>query len=149
MLATQNDPMKTSLNTTTTSRGQTGQLITPINITAHTRSVLDRIYWQLMTNPDITQLNATTTPLRYNQTKGLISRPNEKIACATTLMAHPDILTTYEEGLQGIKGGATTNQPREAAPGQQSKRVGPTIQRQRENAPNGKAGPTPPQTAKT
>jgi len=53
-----------------------------------------------LTNPDITQLNATATPLRYNQTKGLIGRPNDKIALATTIMAHPDILTTYEDGLQ-------------------------------------------------
>ena len=42
MLAIQNDPIKTSLNTTTTSRGQTRQHITPLNITAHTRSVLGR-----------------------------------------------------------------------------------------------------------
>ena len=54
MLATQNDPIKTTLNTNTTSRGQTRQQIIPINITAHIKSVLGRIYWQLMTNPDIT-----------------------------------------------------------------------------------------------
>jgi hypothetical protein len=100
MLATQNDPIKTSLNTTSTSRGQTPQQITPINITAHTRSVLGRTYWQLLTNPDITQLNATTTPLHYNQTKRLTDKPSEKMAWATTLMTHPDILTAYEEGLQ-------------------------------------------------
>ena len=100
MLVTQNDPVKTSLNTTTTSRGQTRQQITTINITTHTRSVLGRTYWQLLTNPDITQLNATTTHLRYNQTKGLTGKPSEKMAWATTLMAHPDILTAYEEGLQ-------------------------------------------------
>ena len=54
MLATQNDPIKTTLKTNTTSRRQTRQQITPINITTHTRSVLGRIYWQLLTNPDIT-----------------------------------------------------------------------------------------------
>jgi hypothetical protein len=43
------------------------------------------------------------TPLRYNQTKGLKGRPSEKIAWATTLTAHPDILTSYEEGLQETK----------------------------------------------
>jgi len=32
--------------------------------------------------------------------KGLTGRPSEKLAWATTLMAHPDILTTYDEGLQ-------------------------------------------------
>ena len=42
MLTTQNDAIKTTLNTNTTSRGQTWQQITPINITAHTRSVLGR-----------------------------------------------------------------------------------------------------------
>jgi hypothetical protein len=94
MLASQNDPIKTSLNTTTKSRGQTRQQITPINITSNTRSVLGRTYWQLVTNPDITQLNATTTPLRYNPTEELTSRPNEKTAWATTLMAHPGIITS-------------------------------------------------------
>jgi hypothetical protein len=32
--------------------------------------------------------------------KGLPGRPSEKIVWATTLLAHPDILTAYEEGLQ-------------------------------------------------
>jgi len=54
MLATQNNPIKTTLNTNTTSRGQTRQQITPINIIAHTRSVLGRTYMQLLTNPDTT-----------------------------------------------------------------------------------------------
>jgi hypothetical protein len=103
MLATQNDPGKTTLSTNTTSRGQTRQQITPINITAHTRSVLGRNYRQLLTNLDITQLNATTTPLRYNQAKELTGRPSEKIAWATTIMTHPDILTAYEEGQHGTK----------------------------------------------
>ena len=40
------------------------------------------------------------TPLRYNKTKELTGRPCEKIAWATTILAHPDILTTYEEGLR-------------------------------------------------
>jgi len=103
MLATQNDPIKTSLNTTTTSKGQNREHIIPINITAHTRSVLGRTYLQLVTSPEITHLDANTTPLRYNQTTGLIGRPSKKTAWATTLMAHPDILTTYEEGLQESK----------------------------------------------
>ena len=42
MLATKNDSVKTTLNTITTSRGQTRQQITHIKITAHTRSVLGR-----------------------------------------------------------------------------------------------------------
>jgi len=99
MLVTQNDPIDTSLITTTTSKGQSGQQITLINITTHTRSVLGHTYWQLLTNPNITQLNANTTSLHYNQTKGLLGSPSEKIAWATTFMAHPDILTAYEEGL--------------------------------------------------
>ena len=49
---------------------------------------------------DITHFDANTTPLPYNQTKRLTGRPNENIAWATTLLAHPDILTKYEDGLQ-------------------------------------------------
>jgi hypothetical protein len=94
MLATQNDSIKTYLNTTTTSKGQTKQPITFINIIAHTRSVLGRTYWQLLANPDITQLNATATPLRYNQTKELTGRPSDKIALATRLLTHTNVLTT-------------------------------------------------------
>jgi hypothetical protein len=47
MMATQNDPNKTTLNITTTSRGQTQQ-ITAINITTHTRSVIGRNYLLLL-----------------------------------------------------------------------------------------------------
>jgi hypothetical protein len=54
MLATQNDPIKTRINTTATSRGQTMQQITPMNLTTHTKSILGCIYWHLLTNPDIT-----------------------------------------------------------------------------------------------
>jgi hypothetical protein len=54
MLATQNNPIKTSLVTITTSIGQIQQHITLIDIRTHTRSVLGRTYWQLLTNPDIT-----------------------------------------------------------------------------------------------
>jgi hypothetical protein len=100
MLATQTDPIKTTLSTATTTREQTRRRITPINITANAKSVLGRNYGQLLTNPDITQLNPTTTPLRFNQAKGLTGRLSEKIAWATTILAHPDILTDYEEGLQ-------------------------------------------------
>ncbi len=78
MMATQTDPIKISLSTATTR--QIRWQITPVNITAHARSVLGRNYGQLLTNPDITQLNPTTTPLRFNQAKGLTSKPNEKIA---------------------------------------------------------------------
>ncbi len=51
MLATQNDPIKTSRITTITNKGQTRQHISLITITTHTRSVLGRTYWQLLTNP--------------------------------------------------------------------------------------------------
>jgi hypothetical protein len=100
MLATQNDPIKTCLNTTTTSKGQTRQHITSINLTTHTRSILGRTYWKLMTNPDITQLNTTTPPLRYNQTKRLTGRSGNTFAWAMTLLAHTDELTSYEKGLR-------------------------------------------------
>ena len=103
MMATQTDPIKTTLSTATTTRGQTRRQITPINTTAHTRTILGRNYGQLLANPDITQLNPNTTPLKFNQAKGLKGRPSEKIAWATTILAHPDILIDYEEGLQDIE----------------------------------------------
>jgi hypothetical protein len=62
-----------------------------------------RTYWQLLTSPDITKLDAITRPLHYNKTKRLAGKPSDKIAWATTLIAHPDILTAYEEGLQETK----------------------------------------------
>jgi len=103
MLATQYDPIKTCLNTTTTRRGHTIQQITPINLTTHITSIFGHTYWQLLTSPDITQRDANTPSLRYNQTKGLTDRHIYRIAWATALMAHPDVLTTYEEGLQEIE----------------------------------------------
>ncbi len=92
-----------STTTATTTKGQTRWQLTPINITANTKSVLGRNYGQLLTNPDSTQLNPTTTPLRFNQAKGLTGRSSEKIAWATTILAHPDILTAYEESLLTTK----------------------------------------------
>jgi hypothetical protein len=44
ILSTQNDPIKTSLDTTTTSRGQIKRKVTSINIKSHTMSVLGRTY---------------------------------------------------------------------------------------------------------
>ena len=79
MLATQNDPIKTSLNTTTTCRGQTRQHLISINITAHARSVLGRTYWQLLTNPDIIQLNATTTPSDTTRQKDSQADPTRRL----------------------------------------------------------------------
>ena len=125
MLATQNDPVKTTLNTNTTSRGQPPQQITPINITTHTRSVLGRTYWQLLTNPNITHLNATTTPIRYNRAKGLVGRSSEKIACATTIMAHPGIHTAYEEGLHGTEEDQHQTNQEQPAPNNTAKKPTP------------------------
>ena len=67
---------------------------------AHNRSILGRTYAQLLVDPYITQLNNNLAPLQYNQTKGLIGIPNDKIAWATTLMEHTDVLQAYEESLQ-------------------------------------------------
>jgi hypothetical protein len=64
MFATLTDPIKTCLTTTITTKGQTKQHITSINIIANTKSILGRNYWQLLTDPDITQLNSNTPPLR-------------------------------------------------------------------------------------
>jgi hypothetical protein len=99
MLATQTDSIKTGLNTFTSKDKPDNISPTSTSQPIYTRSVIGRTYWQLLTNLDITHLNANTTPLRYNQTKGLTCRPSEKMAWATTLLAHPDILITYEEGL--------------------------------------------------
>jgi hypothetical protein len=100
MLATLTDHIKTPLPTNTTTRGQTRQQITTLNLTPYTRSILGRTYAQLLTDPDITQLNTNLTPLRYNQTKGLTGRPSDKMAWATTILTHTDVLQAYEEGLQ-------------------------------------------------
>ena len=92
-----------------------------------------------MTNPDITQLNVNTTPLRYNQTKGLTGRPNEKIAWATTLMSHQDILTSYEEGLHKLEEEKQQtkqewqppdNTAKQSAPPSKSKEKMPSMERQ-------------------
>ncbi len=60
---------------------------------------MGRTYVQLQVDPDITQLNNTITPLQYNQSKGLIGRPSDKIVWATTLLGHTNVLQAYEEGL--------------------------------------------------
>ena len=80
MQAALTDPTKVTLPTSTITRGQIRHQIATMNLTAHTRSVLGRSYAQLLVDPDITQLNNNLTPLQYNQTKGLIGRPNDKIA---------------------------------------------------------------------
>jgi hypothetical protein len=92
MLATLTDPIKTPLPTNTTTRGQTRQQITTLNLTPHTRSILGRTYAQLLTVPDITHLNINLTPLRYNRTKGLTDMPNDKMAWVTTILTHIDVL---------------------------------------------------------
>ena len=135
MLVNQNDPIKTSLITTTTSRGQSRQQITLINIIAHTRSVLGSTYWLLMTSTNITQPNANTTPLRYDQTKRLVSRPIETIAWATSIMAHPDIFTSYEEGLKESEEEQHQANKEQHPPNNTANIPPPTIQRQRGNAP--------------
>jgi hypothetical protein len=128
MLATQNDPIETDHYTTTTSRGHTRQQITSINIIAHTMNVLGRAYRQLLTIPDITQLNVTAPPLRYNQTKGLTGRPSDTIAWATTHLVQTNVLTTHEDGQQ------ESEEPQQANPDQQP--------------PNTTHKPTPPSKGK-
>ena len=99
LLATQSDPIKTGLTTTVTSRGQTRQQITHINLAAHSRSVIGRTYWQILTNPYLTQLDSSTPLLRYNQTRGLMGRPIDSMTWTKTILSRPDILTIYEAGL--------------------------------------------------
>jgi hypothetical protein len=141
MLATQSDPIKTTLSTATTTRGQTRKQITPINITAHTRSILGRTYGQLLTNPDITQLNPDKTPLQFNQAKGLTGRPSDKIAWATTVLAHPDILTAYEEGLQEPED--EEQQPNKAQPPPKGKPPTPTTKGKEKMTPMDRQIPDP------
>ena len=92
MLATLTDPMKVTLPTNTIFRGQIRHQIATLNLTAHTRSLLGRTYAQLLTDPDITHLNNNLPLLQYNQTKGLIGRPSDKLNWATTLLGHHDVL---------------------------------------------------------
>ena len=100
MLATQTDPTKVTLPTSTIFRGQTRHQIATLNLTAHTKSILGRTYAQLLTDPDITHLNNSLPLLQYNQTKGLTGKPSDKINWSTTLLGHHDVLQAYEEGLQ-------------------------------------------------
>jgi hypothetical protein len=79
MLATLTDPIKTSLNTTIAAESMTKQHVTSINLTPHTKSILGRTYWQLLTDPDITRPKASTPPLCYNQNKGLMGRLSAKM----------------------------------------------------------------------
>ena len=99
MLAILTDPTKVTLPTNTITRGQIRHQIATLNLTAHTRNVLGRTYAQLLRDSDITQLNNNLTPLQYNQSKGLIGRPSDKIDWATTLLGHTDVLQAYEEGM--------------------------------------------------
>ncbi len=92
MLATLIDPIKIPLPTHTTTRGQTRQQITTLNLPPHTRSIQRRTYSHLLTDPDIIQLNTNLTPLRYNQTKGFTCKLSKKMAWATTLLTHTDVL---------------------------------------------------------
>ena len=61
--------IKTPLPTSTTTRGHIRQQITTLNLTTHTRIIFGRTYSQLLTYPNISQLNTHIPPLRYNQTK--------------------------------------------------------------------------------
>jgi hypothetical protein len=79
MLAILTDYVKVSLPTNTTTRGQIRQQITSLNLIPHHRSILGRTNSQLLTGIDITQLNINLTPLRYNQTKVLTSKPDDKM----------------------------------------------------------------------
>ena len=79
MLATLADPIKVPLSTNTSTRGQIRQQITTLNLAAHTRSILDRTYSPLLTDPNITQLNTNLLPLRYDQTKGLAGKISDKM----------------------------------------------------------------------
>ena len=101
MFATLTDPTKVTLSINTIIRGQTRHQIATRDLTAlHIRSILERTYAQLLVDPDITQLNNNLAPLQYHQTKGLIGRPIDNVAWATTVMKRTDVLQAYEEGLQ-------------------------------------------------
>ncbi len=92
MLATLTDSIKIPLSTNPTTRGQIRQQIAALNLTPHTIIILGRTYAQLLTDPDITQLNTDLTPLRYNQMKGLTGRPSDKMTWDITLLTHTDVL---------------------------------------------------------
>jgi hypothetical protein len=93
MLATLADPVKVTLPTNTTTRGQIRQQIATVNLITHTKIILGRTYLQLLTDPDI---NANIPPLHYSQTKGLACSPSDKMAWATNLLEHTNVLRAYE-----------------------------------------------------
>jgi hypothetical protein len=94
MLVTLTDPIKVPVTTDTAKRGQTHPQIVNINITTHTRNMMGRTYWQLLTDPDITQLDTFTPPLRCSQAKGIIGKQSDEMTWATTLYAHPDVISS-------------------------------------------------------
>jgi len=100
MLATLTEPIKVTLPTNTTTRGQIRQHITTLDLTTHARSILGHTYAQLLADPDITQLNTNLPSLQYNYTKGLAGRSSDRMAWVTTLLAHIDVFWAYEEGMQ-------------------------------------------------
>ena len=79
MMSTLTESTKVTLSTNTITKGQIRHQIATPNLTAHTQSILGRTYAQLLVDPDITQLNNNLVPLQFNQTKGFIGRPNDKI----------------------------------------------------------------------
>jgi hypothetical protein len=94
-------------------------------------------------------LNADTTPLRYNQTKGLTVRPNEKNAWDITLLAYPDILKTCEEGLhESEEEHQQTNQEKQPQ-NNTAKKTATSNQGKIKNATHGQAGPKPTQAYET
>jgi hypothetical protein len=103
MLATLADPIKVTLPTSIMTRGQVRQRIATVNLTSYTKSIFGKAYGQLLTDADITQLNTDIPPLHYNQTKGLTSGPNDKMAWAATLLAHTDVLRAYDERTAGAR----------------------------------------------
>ncbi len=64
MPATLIDPIKMGRDTNITAREQIMKHRTSITLAAHTRSILGRNYWQLLKDPDISQLNSNTLLIR-------------------------------------------------------------------------------------
>ncbi len=77
-LAILTDPIKTRLNTNITAIGQTKPQTTLINIIAHTRGMIGRNYWQLLADPEIFQLYATTPFSSTTRPRALPDGPARK-----------------------------------------------------------------------
>ena len=155
IMATLTDTTKVTLPTINITRGQIRHQSAPLNLTTHTRSTLGGTYAQLLADPGITQFNNNLALLQYNQTKGLIGRPNDTIAWATTCWLTPMF---YKRMMKACKSKSRRTSPSSKQINKNKKRPHPTEpphehaqqpslkQRERQDVTNGHTNTRPTQT---